>query len=70
MRVHPAAYSEVLSQLIIKVAVKTKRDSCPSDIDDDGWRNIHALKTFKDYGEDPRKSLAAMTKKSQQPVIQ
>ena len=34
MRVHPIAYAEVLSQLIIKVAVKTKGVSSPSDIDD------------------------------------
>ena len=65
MRVHPIAYAEVLSQLIIKVAVKTKGGSSPSDIDDDGWRNIHALKTFENHGEDPRKYLAAMTKKPQ-----
>lgn len=36
MRVHSIAYAKIYSRLIIKVAVKTKGGSCPSDTDTDG----------------------------------
>lgn len=36
MRVHAIAYAEIYWRLIIKVAVKNKGSSCPSDTDTDG----------------------------------
>ena len=63
LNIHPSAYAEIDSSLILKMATSSKGGSGPSGMDADGWRNILVSKNFGDCGEDLRKSVATLTRK-------
>ena len=48
---------------MLRVAIATKRGSVSSGTNADGWRNVNASKSFRDYGENFKKYVAAMKQK-------